>query len=664
MAFIVVEMTGAIVFMLKLAIPPPVKGHEGGITTNPLLTTARFDQRHPLTSTEPTRLASNRFGFHPVIRQRLSSIRRDFEPQVDIQTPASLSCMASAFKSSAEPVALDLGCKQRIPATMRRAYQVNQSRQRWKHKATSRADDNRYLRKELERLKRERDAYKKRAKQAEAQLGAHRPASLVPAMDRKVELVHVTLDLFVGARISFRAVSRVLGVLAAPLGLAKAPCPQTVINWVTRLSIARLQEAATVPKIPLSADPFANGFIWIVDISIALGSGKLLAVLALDARHYHWHASAPGLDHVRPLAVAVAESWTGDSVATVLKALIGTLGRPVALLKDGGCELAKAADDLGAEGLGTRCLDDLSHVAANLLKHQYVEHPQFATFLSACGHVSQHLKQSALACLAPPKTSTKARFMNLHRLVKWADQLLQHSPPGAARAGSALAKLRGALGRLPSCKSFIGLFQRDAETLLHCQEVLKVKGLSQQTSEQCHQIVEALPPSSPVRRGFEAWMNKHLSVASELGLDTLGLPISSDPIESLFGVTKQHSQGPIKDADRLAVYLPAFCGKLSQDDATRVLEISVAQQQEVMGSVSSLSKQRRQVLPNLGSLERLFEEDRHHHVALLAGSKNRSKSATISTLSNGYEVLQRACSAAVVDATIPLNSIAPATSTA
>ena len=338
MAFIVVEMTGAIVFMLKLAIPPPAKGHEGGITTNPLLTTARFDQRHPLTSTEPTMLASNRFGFHPVIRQRLSSIRRDFEPQVDIQTPASLSCMASAFKRSAEPVALDLGCKQRIPATMRRAYQVNQSRQRWKHKATSRADDNRYLRKELERLKRERDAYKKRAKQAEAQLGAHRPASLVPAMDRKVELVHVTLDLFVGARISFRAVSRVLGVLAAPLGLAKAPCPQTVINWVTRLSIARLQEAATVPKIPLSADPFANGFIWIVDISIALGSGKLLAVLALDARHHALHPSAPGLDHVHPLAVAVAESWTGDDVADVLKQLISTLGRPVALLKDGGCE--------------------------------------------------------------------------------------------------------------------------------------------------------------------------------------------------------------------------------------------------------------------------------------------------------------------------------------
>jgi len=173
-----------------------------------------------------------------------------------------------------------------------------------------------------------------------------------------------------------------------------------------------------------------------------------------------------------------------------------------------------------------------------------------------------------------------------------------------------------------------------------------------------------MPPSSPVRRGFEAWMDKHLGMATELGVDAVGLPISSDLIESLFGVAKHHSQGPIKDADRLAVYLPAFCGQLNQAETARVLEVSVAQQQEVMGSVSSLSKQRRQVLPNPGSLERLFEEDSDHHVALLAGSKNRSKSAAISTLSNGYALLQGVCSAIDDKATMPLNNVLPAISTA
>jgi hypothetical protein len=535
-------------------------------------------------------------------------------------------------------------------------YKVKQSRQQWKQKATRRADDNRYLRKELQRVKREREAYKKRAKQAEAELNAQAQRPSPGPLQGKVDVVRVTLELFVHARISFRAASRVLAVLAAPLGLRKAPCPQTVSNWVTRLSIARLQDTTRVPKTSLSADPFANGSIWIIDISIALGSGKILAVLALDARHHQLHATAPSLDHVHPLAVAVAESWTGENVADVLEELMGALGRPVSLLKDGGSELAKAADVLVERGLSTRLIADLSHVVANLLKHQYAPHPLFDTFISACGQVSRHLKQSALACLAPPKTSTKARFMNLHRLVKWADQLLQHSPPGPARAGSALAKLRSALDRLPACQSFITLFRRDAEALLQCQKLLKVKGLNHDTRAQCQGLVEVMPPSSPVRLGFQSWMTHHLEVASQLGLDRVGLPIRSDPVESLFGVAKQHSQGPIKDADRLAVYLPAFCGGLSPADAQRVLEISVAQQQEVTGSWSSLTRQRRHVLPNPGCLESLIEGEGPRHVTLLAGSKNRSKSAIISLLSNDYEQAQGALWEAGNEATLPLNN--------
>ena len=45
-----------------------------------------------------------------------------------------------------------------------------------------------------------------------------------------------TLTLFAGARLSFRAVLRVLHVLANWLGIGKAPCSQTVINWVSQVS--------------------------------------------------------------------------------------------------------------------------------------------------------------------------------------------------------------------------------------------------------------------------------------------------------------------------------------------------------------------------------------------------------------------------------------------
>ena len=113
----------------------------------------------------------------------------------------------------------------------------------------------------------------------------------------------------------------------------------------------------------------------------------------------------------------MAESWTGERLPTLLDRLIAQMGRPAAYLKDGGSDLHKAADLLEARGLGSPCIDDISHAAAGMLKHYYQHHPAFERFLSACGRVSGKLKQTLLACLAPPTVRTKARFMNVHRLV-------------------------------------------------------------------------------------------------------------------------------------------------------------------------------------------------------------------------------------------------------
>lgn len=177
--------------------------------------------------------------------------------------------------------------------------------------------------------------------------------------------------------------------------------------------------------------------------------------------------------------------------------------------------------------------------------------------------------------LASPKVSTKARFMNLHHLVKWADQLLKHSPRGGAANGSILSKLRASFDELSGCKAFISRFLRDAAPLLECQKVLKTKGLSQDSYRECQQLIETIPALSPVRKGFEAWAEEQLMVAKVLGLENAGMPISSDNIESLFGVSKQHGTGKIKDANRIALRIPAMCGELTREDAERVLNISV-----------------------------------------------------------------------------------------
>ena len=513
---------------------------------------------------------------------------------------------------------------------------LKQSRNHWKRKARERSDRERYLRRENNRIKKERDRYKNELREAEKRLEKESCKKISPAAYGKEELVYVALQLFLIARISFRAVARVLEVIGGYLGLIKTPCPQTIINWVIRLSIARIQNIGRLGHSYTAGPPCSSGFICIIDISIGLGSGKILTALFLDARHHMLNDGAPALRHTNCVAVATADSWTGEKIADFLQKVIAVTGRPAAYLKDGGTDLAKAVRLLGEQGVGSPSIDDISHTVANLLKHEYQNHPMFTVFISACGKASKNLKQTVLACLAPPKVSTRARFMNLHRLVQWAAKLLGHSPPGRAPKGSVLSKLRAAFDRIPECKAFINRFLRDANSLLACQEVLKTKGLSQDTYEECLPLLEAIPPRSSVRIGFIAWMDEQLSVAAELGLDKAGMPISSDNIESLFGVAKRHGTGEIKDADRIALRIPAICGEVTRQDARDVLNISVKEQQEVLGSMPSLIKQRRQVLPNPGCLDKLQSDGEQQNLELIPRPEKRSKNVIIESISCGY----------------------------
>jgi len=511
--------------------------------------------------------------------------------------------------------------------TMSQVSKLKQSRNNWKQKSVERANIIRYQKKQLARIKNEKDCLFKEIQDIKENL----PACQRPAIQKKQDVVYLALQLFRDARIGFRAVSRTLKVLADYIGIKRAPCTQTIINWVTRLSIVRIQSFSTV-ELPPSSSNF-NGWIYMIDASIGLGTGKILNVLALRANYHEFATDAPGFGDVRCVAVAVADSWTGDSIADFLKRVIAVTGRPTAYLKDGGTDLQRAIRLLAAEGLSSPIIDDISHAVANLLKWRYQAHPMFQTFLSACSQASAKLKQTNLACLVPPRVLTKARFMNLHRLTTWVAQLLKLSPSGRASKGSALSKLRECCELLPSCKPFIERFQGDVAPLLDCQRVIKNKGLSNQTRAQCESLIQDIPARS-VRHEFRDYLDRQIDTARCVKLEEIGMPISTDPIESLYGLGKSHGTGQIKDANRIALRLPALCGAPTREEARQVLGVSVAEYRKIIAPLTSLSKQRRNVLPNPERLESLIDTKRH--IELIPSPKNRSNTKEIIMIPEGY----------------------------
>ena len=117
---------------------------------------------------------------------------------------------------------------------MSKISKLKKSRESWKEKAIVRGESMRYLHKENNRMKSERDYYKREAQQAKILL-EKKNKNNVPSIVCKVDLIYIALQLFLEASISFRAVSRVLQVLSKVLGISKAPSHQTIINWVFRL---------------------------------------------------------------------------------------------------------------------------------------------------------------------------------------------------------------------------------------------------------------------------------------------------------------------------------------------------------------------------------------------------------------------------------------------
>lgn len=540
---------------------------------------------------------------------------------------------------------------------MSQQSKLRHSREQWKRKAKARAEHNRYLRKELARIRQERDRSQHAHRETQERLRQQEAQAQGLVVLHKVDLVWLALRLFLEVRISFRAVSRVLRLFAEGCGLPKAPCPQTVINWVTRLVMVRFDTVHLLQGRPLPAAPFSNGLIWMLDISIGRGMGKMLAVVAVDAQH---HALAPGaltLDRVHCLGLSVADAWTGETIAALLRRLIAQLGRPAAYLKDGGGDLRKAVALLEEEGLGSPCIDDISHAMAAMLKRSYQHHPAFETFVSACGRVSGHLKHTMLACLVPPTVRTKARFMNVHRLFTWADRVLHLSPRGGAKTGSTLAKLRACLDQLPACKALITRFRSDASGLLACQQIVKVKGLSHATLAQCEPLMTTMP-SAALRRECRAYLAYQLGTATTLGLDHLGLPISSDAIESLFGVAKRHGIGETQDANRMGLRLPAFCGAPTREEAQQVLAVRVTRQHAFTGAVPSLTTQRREVLGHPERLDRLCLTPSDRRMEILPPPKNRPNHQEVINISNGYSILHGPQTQAL-DAPLLLENAAP-----
>ena len=358
--------------------------------------------------------------------------------------------------------------------------------------------------------------------------------------------------------IPFRSVPRILKIFQPLLPQQiKIAHFTSVIHWTLRAGVALYNQVA----------PLAEPWVALIDCSIAIGTRKALVILRVPLRLLHKKDSALGLQDCECIGLEISSQWNGESVNEALERIFTRAGVPAAILKDGGADLKKGVELYSQRHLEKpiQIVEDVGHVAANLLKAHFQKDPRFVRFLKIVTRGASRIRQTDLACLLPPKIRSKSRFQSITVLGNWAQEILKHlGTGGPAESKSDTRKLNKAFGGLQALRPFLLRFGKTCSFTEEFLKLLKNKGLNETTYREALQLLAKSSAPSKIKKGLTTWLDKHLAHFRALKIPDASLPVSSDPIESLFGKFKTIVQrNPHAELNRLIYVIPLLCGQHS-----------------------------------------------------------------------------------------------------
>jgi hypothetical protein len=261
-----------------------------------------------------------------------------------------------------------------------------------------------------------------------------------------VVLGFLALVLRCGA--SLRCAAAVLAWLGSVTGRDDlSPHGSTGRLWLMRLGLAAL----TRPKA------VAEDWAWLIDHSVQIGTCKCLVILGIRLSELP-EGRALGHRDLEPIALVPMAGSTKQAVAACLEEAADRTGAPRAILDDHGADLHGGVEIFRAAHPGTVEVYDITHRAACLLKARLEGDERWGSYNTALGQAKVRVQQTELACLVPPSQRSKARFMNVGKLVDWGVETLAlvDDPARLESLGITAARLRERLGWLEGYRAALG----------------------------------------------------------------------------------------------------------------------------------------------------------------------------------------------------------------
>jgi len=340
------------------------------------------------------------------------------------------------------------------------------------------------------------------------------------------------------AACSLRSSSAVLNLLGGSQRQpARGPAANTGQMWLLQLGLYELQR----PKEQ------ADDWVWVIDHAVQ--SGTLRCLVIVGCRLSAWQASRRPLEHhdLSVFALDPVEKSDGATVARQLAATTAATGIvPRAILCDQGADLKKGVAMHQQDHPQTVLAHDIAHRTANEMKRELEADARWKKFSVAAGAARQRLTMTPLAHLSPPKLRSKARYMNLEKLLSWGQAMLRYldDPQPVADEPPDRAVLTEKLGWLEEYRAALAEWCAAMQVVHDTLTYIRRAGYHRQAAAELGP--QLCPARCPMAQRVASRLLEFVAAQAALARPAERLPGSSECLESLIGKGKrlegQHSQ--------------------------------------------------------------------------------------------------------------------------
>ncbi len=366
------------------------------------------------------------------------------------------------------------------------------------------------------------------------------------------------VDLFLDTSASLRGAAAAFAVVVRHFRLdLSVPSFTTIRAWVLRLGCYALLR------------PLQQGvpWLWIIDHTIQIGALKLFLIVGCPLQDVPFGQRCLSLADLQLVALVPMEQSDQHRVAAELEKASKRTGAPRLLVCDQAGDLTKGIEHFQKQHGDTVAVGDIAHYGANVLENRWERDPRWGELLKRFGETNQQLRQTADAFLLSPTLRTKARFMNVGPLLRFAGRLLkllQRERPNERakqRYGWLLAYEQDLAGWLEQYDMVEKTIKR-----------VRLHGLNERTLAALEREWvphSPCPATAMVRGHMRAYVSKNVRQAQE-GETLAG---SSEILESAFGKLKakigESNKGELTG---MTLAMGAILGKHDEEEVRQALD--------------------------------------------------------------------------------------------